>query len=510
MVMVYALLSLLVSVMIILVWVVAQNRNLRKEGQNLAASLQISQKTQEEQRVQLEALLKEHSLLLQENAKLSTQVDSMETLQELQKKQQEKLEAMTKSHYESMQEKIRLKSQLESMQPLMQSLQESQKEQKGQFEEMTILYQKTLAQKAEAQSQLESQTKLLDSLEQKYTQNLATLKAEFDKALQTQSQSMLQQNKLYLLEDSKKMLDSIFTPVRESMREYKERLAANEVKLETNIKNMFAYSQEIGQNADKLAQILKGDKKIRGNFAEIQLKNVLEHSGLIEGQQYKLEAHFTHEGSGYRPDAVVYLDKQKSIIIDSKFPLPNDFSFESPDLGVCHEIAHNLKNRIDELAKKPYMSFESGTYEFVLLFIPYQNILDLALSVDSGIYQYAYTKKVYLTTPHTLFMALKTIEVSWVYIESDERVMKALGDIRNFYHKFEGIVEDFGKLRVLIERLGKQSDEIDSKLTSGRGSLASRFQKLGEVERKIGKKLIGSLETIGAESVGVESIEIKS
>ena len=87
-------------------------------------------------------------------------------------------------------------------------------------------------------------------------------------------------------------------------------------------------------------------------------------------------------------------------------------------------------------------------------------------------------------------MALKTIEVSWTYIESDEKVMKALGDIRNFYGKFEGIVEDFEKLKALIGKLGKQSDEMEAKMISGRGSLASRFQKLGEVEKKIGKKLL--------------------
>lgn len=378
------------------------------------------------------------------------------------------------------------------------SLQKNEQALKAQITESSERYSLALQDNARAQAQIQAHATLLQSLEQKYAQNLATLKAEFDKSLQTQSQSMLQQNKLHLLEDSKKMLDSLFAPVRESieaykegMKEYKERLVVNEAKLETNIKNMFAYSQEIGQNADKLAQILKGDKKIRGNFAEIQLKNVLEHSGLIEGEQYKLEAHFKHEGSGYRPDAVVYLDKQKSIIIDSKFPLPSNFSFESLDVSVCQEIAHNLKNRIDELAKKPYANFESSTYEFVLLFIPYQNILDLALSVDRGIYQYAYTKKVYLTTPHTLFMALKTIEVSWVYIESDEKVMKALEDIKNFYHKFEGIVEAFAKLRGLIEKLGKQSDEIDSKLTSGRGSLASRFESL----KKLGAKTTKSLAT---------------
>lgn len=376
------------------------------------------------------------------------------------------------------------------------SLQKSEQALKAQVAQSSERYSLALQDNARAQAQIQSQAGLLESLEQKYAQNLTTLKAEFERALNSQSQRLLEQNKLHLLEDSKKMLDSLFAPVRasieaykEGIKEYKDKLAENEIRLETNIKNMFAYSQEIGQNADKLAQILKGDKKIRGNFAEIQLKNVLEHSGLIEGEQYKLEAHFTHEGSGYRPDAVVYLDKHKSIIIDSKFPLPSGFSFESLDMSVCQEIAHNLKNRIDELAKKPYASFESGTYEFVLLFIPYQNILDLALSVDSGIYQYAYAKKVYLTTPHTLFMALKTIEVSWVHIQSDEKVKVAFEEIGRFYDKFVGITEDFESLKKLIERLGKQSDEIDSKLTSGRGSLASRFESLKKLGAKTSKSL---------------------
>ena len=376
------------------------------------------------------------------------------------------------------------------------SLQKSEQALKAQVAQSSERYSLALQDNARAQAQIQSQAGLLESLEQKYAQNLTTLKAEFERALSSQSQRLLEQNKLHLLEDSKKMLNSLFAPVRasieaykEGIKEYKDKLAENEIRLETNIKNMFAYSQEIGQNADKLAQILKGDKKIRGNFAEIQLKNVLEHSGLIEGEQYKLEAHFTHEGSGYRPDAVVYLDKHKSIIIDSKFPLPSGFSFESLDMSVCQEIAHNLKNRIDELAKKPYASFESGTYEFVLLFIPYQNILDLALSVDSGIYQYAYAKKVYLTTPHTLFMALKTIEVSWVHIQSDEKVKVAFEEIGRFYDKFVGITEDFESLKKLIERLGKQSDEIDSKLTSGRGSLASRFESLKKLGAKTSKSL---------------------
>ena len=443
----YLLVSISVFLFIIAVmavWFAVQNIALRKERDSLVVQIDTAQSTKQSLEAKLIETSKCHQQTLRENAIMQSQLDLTQKDKEI------------------------LTSQLTKI---------------------TQDYHFILQEKAKIQSKLESTATLLESLEQKYSQNLVILKEEFEKSMQLQSQSMIQQNKLHLLEDSKKILDSVFNPVRESMKEYKDKLVANEIKLEANIKNMFAYSQAIGQNADKLAQILKGDKKIRGNFAEIQLKNVLEHSGLVAGEQYKLQEHFNFEGSGYRPDAVVYLDKHKSIIIDSKFPVPNNFSFETLNENVCQEIVRNLKNRIDELAKKPYANFEAHTYEFVLLFIPYQNILDLALSADSGIYQYAYSKKVYLTTPQTLFMALKTIEVSWVYIQSDEKVMKAFEEIGKFYDKFVGVAEDFERLKGLIERLGKQSDELDSKLLSGRGSLASRFESLKKLGAKTTKKL---------------------
>ena len=165
----------------------------------------------------------------------------LEALQNLEGEQRQKLEAITQSYYESLRNNTKLQGQLERM----EDLQKINVEQKEKIEEMIILYQNTLAKKAEAQTQLESQTKLLNSLEQKYAQSLATLKAEFEQSIQNQSQRMLEQNKLHLMEDSKKILDSIFSPVQESLKEYKESLAANEIKLETNIKNMFAYIKYI-------------------------------------------------------------------------------------------------------------------------------------------------------------------------------------------------------------------------------------------------------------------------
>lgn len=329
----------------------------------------------------------------------------------------------------------------------------------------------------------------LFSLEEKYTQNLSSLKQEFQAQSTLHTQTLLAQNKNLLNEDSKKILDEIFKPIKKQVKDYSQRLIQNEISIQTSLKHMFEYSQSVGENADKLAQILKGDKKIRGNFGEIQLKTLLENSGLIEGEQYRLQENLRIEGSRYIPDAIIYLEKNKNIIIDSKFSLPGDFDLENNTTLLCTQLASNLKNRIDELAKKPYKEFDSNTYDFVLLFLPYQNLLDLALESDPNLYQYAYGKKIYLTTPHTLFMALKTIHITWIDIKRNENAQKAFEEIGKFYDKFVGVLENFEDIKTHLMRLNKAKDDLENKLTSGHGNLASRFEKLKELGARSKKRL---------------------
>lgn len=334
----------------------------------------------------------------------------------------------------------------------------------------------------------------LAQLEAKYRLNLDELKKEFALNLAKQNADFLNQNKLMLNDEGKKMLDEIFTPIKKSVKEYSQKLENNEIALQTNIKNMFSFSQEIGKKADDLAKILKGDKKIRGNFAELQLKNVLEHSGLKFGEQYKLQEHFSDEGKSYIPDAVVYLDKQKSIVIDAKFSLPSAFDFEERGENLCKELCQNLKARINELARKPYANFDSHSYDFVLLFIPYQNILDLALEFEPNLYQEAYQKKIYLTTPHTLFMALNTINISWRHIQSDENILKAFDELGKFYDKFASMLESFEAIKRNANTLLGNVDKMQSQL-NGRGGLILRFEKLKELGIKTGKSIKSQSKT---------------
>lgn len=369
-------------------------------------------------------------------------------------------------------------------------------EQKASFFELElkhkdeILSEMKLNFENEKQQLREEHASSFKNLEEKYHLNLASLKKEFDTQNERQTQFLLAQNKNLLNEDSKKILEEIFSPIKEQVKAYSERLIQNEANLQANLKHMFDYSQEMGQSANKLASILKGDKKIRGNFGEIQLKSILQHSGLIQGEQYELQKNF-HSESGARliPDAVIYLDQDKSIIIDSKFSLPDDLNFENLNNEIALSLAKNLKNRIDELAKKPYKEFSTNTYDFVLLFIPYQHLLDLALEANPDLYQYAYHRQIYLTTPHTLFMALKTIQITWIDIKRNTNVQQAFEEIEKFYAKFEGVLESFQKVENSINGLQKARDELANRLRDGTGNLNARFQKLQELGVKHKKAL---------------------
>lgn len=371
-------------------------------------------------------------------------------------------------------------SYTESLQHIarLETLLQTTKERLSQLEiEQSKQIQQLLAQHQE-------QLKHQDSL---HKTNLATLESTLEKHLATQKAALLNENKLALSKDSKAILDEIFTPIKTRVEEYQKTLLQNEAKLKENIDNAFKYSQEMSKSAQELGRILKGDKKLRGNFGELQLKSVLQSSGLIERVQYKLQEQLHTQGRRYIPDAVVSLDEERNIIIDAKFPLPNATTCDDEIEINAQEIAQNLRARIDELASKPYKDIENS-YDFVLLFIPYNNILDLAIDADSSLYQYAYSKQIYLTTPQTLFMALKTISITWQHIQSDQNIREAFEEIGKFYDKFADACSDFDKIVRGLQSAQSAAVAMDTKLR-GKGGLETRFDKLKDLGAKTKKSI---------------------
>lgn len=297
-----------------------------------------------------------------------------------------------------------------------------------------------------------------------------------------------------LSEDSKKKFDELIKPLNENLKEYREKMIQTETSLRTNFQNFKEQAIKLGLSADALAGALKGDKKMLGNLGELQLEKILNASGLIKGQNYHTQVSYKDDSGNLKYlDLVVDFDSDKKAIIDSKFSLINYSNYcESEDekdrVRFAKELANDLRKHIDSLNSKEYKDYDIKSYPYVFMFVPYDGILQVALSENPHLYTYAYEKGIFITTPLTLLMALKTIYICWLNLQSDKNVENILKLSGQIYEKFATLCDKFDTLSSRLDLVQNSKDEI-YKTLSGRGGMASYIGKLKEKGAKTTKTL---------------------
>ena len=128
---------------------------------------------------------------------------------------------------------------------------------------------------------------------------------------------------------SKSLLETTLDPLRLQLNEFRrkvedvyEKETADRNRLAGQVLELQKQTQKIGEDAINLAQALKGNSKVQGNWGEVVLERLLEQSGLQKGREYDTQISFTDEsGSRRMPDVIVHLPENKDIIIDAKVSL---------------------------------------------------------------------------------------------------------------------------------------------------------------------------------------------
>src|SRR5699024_7817691 len=133
----------------------------------------------------------------------------------------------------------------------------------------------------------------------------------------------------------------------------------------------------IAEDAVNLSNALRGESKTQGNWGEMILETVLERSGLTKGAQYDTQFSATsEEGSRQRPDAVVYLPEQRSIVIDSKVSLTayvqvHEAESEQGRATALKAHIDSVRRHLKELSAKNYQALpEIKTLDYVFMFVP--------------------------------------------------------------------------------------------------------------------------------------------
>ena len=256
----------------------------------------------------------------------------------------------------------------------------------------------------------------------------------------------------------------------------------------------------VDQQTRNLISVLNNNQS-RGQWAEFQVEDLLEIMEYKEGLHYQTQKRMS---SGTIPDFTFYLPENKTINMDSKFPLTNymeiaklnrDLEDETLDELARKEITESIrsknkefldkaiKTKIDDTSSREgYISAEEGTVDFVLMYIPLENLYHFLLTSEIGanrtpVIQYAFTKKVILVSPQTLMAYLETIRHSMKLfsLQTDTKNILATHEkikveIRKFIESFDDVtkrldqtVKSFEALKTTrVNKLEKSFEELDS------------------------------------------------
>lgn len=385
----------------------------------------------------------------------------------------------------------------------------AEKEKQRIFSEKEQINSELLIEKEKA---LKSETRIAraeeiyKSQEEKYS----TLKSELEnihKKYSTEfeliANKILEEKSIKFTEQNKSNLDIILNPLKENIKKFEEQVQKSyktesdeRITLKTEIKNLIDLNKQVSTDANNLANALKGDNKMQGNWGEHILENIFERSGLIKNQEYKKEYSSTNEDGGRdRPDFVVYLPDNKHIIVDSKVSLVayekcvNSNDQEERDRFVKEHLI-SIRNHIKGLSERNYQAISSlNTPDFVLLFIPIESSFSIAVQADNELFNYAWDKKIVIVSPSTLLATLRTIASVWKQERQTKNAIEIAKQSGALYDKFVGFLEDMDKIGKNMESSKVVYESAMNKLYKGSGNLVKRAQDIEKLGAKTTKQI---------------------
>ncbi|MCW2641527.1 MAG: hypothetical protein JWP76_3833, partial [Dactylosporangium sp.] len=268
-------------------------------------------------------------------------------------------------------------------------------------------------------------------------------------------------------------------PLREALLRYEQRVGELErdrvgayEALREQVRGMSEVSGELRTETRQLVSALRAPQ-VRGRWGEHQLRRIVEAAGMLAHCDFSEQVTAVTDAGGIRPDMVVRLHGGRQVVIDAKAPFEAYLSaMEARDDATRNaQLAAHAKHvraHVDALSAKSYWAAFEPTPEFVVLFLPADPFLDVALQRDPTLLEHAFTHNVVLATPATLVALLRTIAYAW---RQESLARNALA------------VHTLGK--ELYTRLSTMGDHLAKVGTSLSGAVTSYNKAIGSLEARV-------------------------
>lgn len=315
---------------------------------------------------------------------------------------------------------------------------------------------------AETQEQLRSQ--------EVQTKFLQEARADLLTQFQSLSGRMLEGSRDALMKTAKETVSDPFAKQVEQLRQQVESLQKDSAEklgaLAQTTMDLRQRSEDVQGAAQQLTSALRSPN-VKGRWGEVNLRRILEFVGLINYCDFDEQVHMGFEESSYRPDCVITIPGSRRLIIDAKAPIESYLDALQARDDSQREVAleqhlRKVRSHIDQLSKKDYVSKLSAlgqVVDGVVLFIPIEGALSMALERDPQLLEYAFSKNIILTFPTSLLAILKGLAMTIQQAEIERNIEEIQGHAVELYKRFLVFTDKFNALGSNLTRLNRSFNE---------------------------------------------------
>ena len=348
------------------------------------------------------------------------------------------------------------------------------------------------------QKNIQLETKL-EEKEKNYTEKLQLvehLKNQVNNEFKTIASEILKTDRDKLKIDNSDLLSPLQTQLK-SFRERIETITKEQVEerttLKEQIKSLHDANLETQQSAKSLTDALTYDNKIQGDWGEEILSSLLSSYGFQEGVEFDLQKQYKNEmGEKFKPDVILHLPEGKDVVIDSKVSLKDYVDYvadQTNELALKRHIT-SIENQIKNISIKEYENLEGvRSLDFIFVFIPIEGALLLALQHKHSLFDDALKKNIMLVSPSMLSMSLKTVNFMWQTDKQNKNADEIARQAAGMYDKLALFIEDLDKIENQLEKTKEGFSSAKNKLSTGKGNLISRAERLKALGVKSNKEI---------------------
>ena len=271
------------------------------------------------------------------------------------------------------------------------------------------------ASMAEVAEKLRSQESQTQFLEQARTDLLTQFRSLSGQMLDGSREALLKSTKETVSEPFAKEVLQLRQQVEALQKDSNAKLTV----LAETTRDLRQRSEDVQGAAQQLTSALRSPN-VKGQWGEVNLRRILEFVGLIAYCDFDEQVHVGTDEGAYRPDCVITIPGSRRLIVDSKAPIESYLdALQATDQAqrdaALTEHLKKVRSHIDLLSKKDYagkLSALGQVVDGVVLFIPVEGALSMALERDPQLLEYAFSKNIILTFPTSLLAILNGLAMT--------------------------------------------------------------------------------------------------